>query len=142
MKLGIGLYVKNSVEAVELYKEVFGLELGYHVKNPDGTFFHSELLKNGQEFLSVVEAVNDNIQEQIVHLSMIFDNEAEVHRAYDLLSDGGTVKIPIGPMPWTPCAAEVVDKFGVLWYITAPQHLPPDDYDPNKPWDPSMYKKQ
>ncbi len=141
MKLGIGLYVKNSVEAVELYKEAFGMELGYHVKNPDGTFFHAELYKNGQEILSVVESSSDNKQEHIVQLGIIFDSEAEVQKAYTLLSDGGTIKTPIGPMPWSPCAAEVIDKFGVLWYITAPQHRPPDDYDPNKPWDPSMYKK-
>lgn len=141
MKLGIGLYVKNSVDAVELYREAFGLELGYHVKNPNGTFFHSELYKNGQEILSVVESSSDDKQEHIVQLCMCFDSEAEVQRAYALLSDGGTIKIPIGPLPWSPCAAEVIDKFGVLWYITAPQHHPPDDYDPNKPWDPSMYKK-
>ena len=141
MKLGVGVYVKNSVEAVNLYREAFGLELGYHVKNPDGTYFHSELNKNGQEILTVVESSNENVQEHTVQLGIIFDNEAEVQNAFALLSNGGTVKTPIGPMPWTPCAAEVVDRFGVLWYITAPQHRPPDDYDPNKPWDPSMYKK-
>lgn len=141
MKIGTGLYVKNSVEAVELYKEVFGLELGYHVKNPDGTYFHSELNKDGQEILSVVESSNNYVKENIVQLSMSFDNEAEVEKAYALLSEGGTIKTPIGPLPWSPCAADVIDKFGVWWYITAPQHYPPDDYDPNVPWDPSMYKK-
>jgi len=35
MGFSVGLYVKNSVEAVELYKAVFGLELGYHVLNDD-----------------------------------------------------------------------------------------------------------
>ena len=70
MNIGIGLYVKNSVEAVELYKEAFGLDLGYHVKNPDGTYFHSELYKHGKEFLSVVEAPNDNIGEYTVQLGL------------------------------------------------------------------------
>ena len=38
MRTGIGIYVKNSAEAVDLYKAAFGLELGYHVKNPDGSY--------------------------------------------------------------------------------------------------------
>ncbi len=141
MKIGTGLYVKNSMEAVELYKEAFGLELGYHVKNPDGTYFHSELYKDGQEILSVVESSNNYIEENIVQLGMSFDSEAAVERAYALLSEGGTIKTPLGPLPWSPCAADVIDRFGVWWYITAPQHYPPEDYDPNVPWDSSMYKK-
>lgn len=141
MKIGTGIYVKNSVEAVELYKEVFGLELGYHVKNPDGTYFHSELYKDGQEILSVVESSNNYMEENIVQLGVTFDSEAAVEKAYALLSEGGTIKTPLGPLPWSPCAADVIDRFGVWWYITAPQHYPPDDYDPNAPWDSSMYKK-
>lgn len=31
LKLGATLYVKNSFEAVERYKEAFGLTLGYHM---------------------------------------------------------------------------------------------------------------
>lgn len=37
--IGVGLYVKNSPKAVELYKKAFGLELGYHVMNGDNTYF-------------------------------------------------------------------------------------------------------
>ena len=28
--IGIGIYVKNSPLAITLYREAFGLELGYH----------------------------------------------------------------------------------------------------------------
>lgn len=54
MGIGIGIYVKNSKEAVELYCNVFGLELGYHVLNEDGNYFHSELLKHGAPLATVV----------------------------------------------------------------------------------------
>lgn len=56
MKIGVGVYVKDSPAAVALYQEAFGLELGYHVKNPDGTFYHSELWRDGVEVIDVVEA--------------------------------------------------------------------------------------
>ncbi len=141
MRVGTGLYVKNSAEAVALYKEAFGLELGYHVLNPDGSFFHSELYKDGEEIFSVVEAAHAESRDNTVQVSVILDNEAEVRKAYALLKEGGIVETPIGPMPWSPCAAVIIDRFGVWWYITAPQHQPPADYDPNAPWTPAMYKK-
>ena len=141
MQIGYGLHVRNSVEAVEFYKEVFGLKLGYHVKNPDGSYFHSELYKNDKEFLSVVECSSNDSKEHTVQLGVTFDTETEVHKAYAFLSAEGIVKTSIGPLPWSPCAADVIDKFGVWWYITAPQHHPAEDWDPNVPWDPDMYKK-
>jgi PhnB protein len=130
MNIGIGLYVKNSAEAVEFYQKVFGLELGYHVKNPDGTYFHSELYKDGKEFLAVVEASGDAAQEHRVQLGVTLDNEVEVEKAFSFLCVDGTVKMPIGPLPWSPCAAEIIDKFGVWWFITAPMHHPAEDWKP------------
>lgn len=38
MTLGVGIYVKDSPKAVEMYKSAFGLELGYHVLNDDNTY--------------------------------------------------------------------------------------------------------
>lgn len=141
MKIGVCVHVKNSAEAVELYKEVFGMELGYHVKNPDGTYFHSELYKNGEEILDVVENSDGAARNNTVQLGVTLNNEEEVTKAFNLLSSGGTIKMQPAPLPWSPCAAEVIDRFGVWWFVTAPMHHPPEDYDPNAPWDPSMYKK-
>ena len=129
MGFSIGVYVKNSAEAVELYQQVFGLELGYHVKNPDGSFYHSELFRNGECFISVVEASKDNVDEKLTQLGYEFDSAEEVKRAYDLLKEGGRVDMTIGELPWSPCAASVVDKFGIWWYLSSASHRPPDDYD-------------
>jgi PhnB protein len=128
MGFGIGVYVKDSAEAVELYQQVFELELGYHVKNPDGSFFHSELCRNGECFISVVEASRVN-GDSLVQIGYEFDCPKDVERAYDLLKEGGKVDIPIGELPWSHCAASVVDRFGVWWYLSAASHRPPEDYD-------------
>ncbi len=73
MGFSIGVYVKNSAKAVELYQQVFGLELGYHVMNPDGSYFHSELYRNGECFISVVEASRNNVDESLVQLGYEYD---------------------------------------------------------------------
>lgn len=129
MGLGIGLYIKNSAKAVALYQQIFGLELGYYVKNPDGSFYHSELYRDGECFLSVVEASKDSKQEHLVQLGYEFHTQEEVKRAYDLLKEGGTVDMPIGELPWSPCAGSVVDQFGIWWYLSTASHQPPEDYD-------------
>jgi len=129
MKLGATLYIKNSNEAVELYMKAFGLTLGYYEKFPDGTFMHAALFRDGNEVFAVSESQNDafvnimlnsSIKESRPTMSygLNFDSEEEVKRAYDMLSRDGIVLLPLGTLSWSSCCAEVVDKYGVYWYIT------------------------
>jgi len=129
--IGVGIYVKNSPKAVALYQAAFGLELGYHVLNNDGTYFHSELLRSGEPFCSVVEAKQDTYADRHpIELGVDFDTRNELERAFTLLSDGGRVDMEIGELPWSPCAAIVRDQFGVKWFLSMPQHKPADDWSP------------
>lgn len=118
MTISTGVYVKNSVEAANLYMKAFGLELGYHVRNEDGSFFHSDLVKDGKPVISVVEGKGSD-DESIVQLGLAFDSPEEVRRVYDIfVEDGAKIDFPIGELPWSKCAASVVDRFGVWWYFT------------------------
>lgn len=131
--IGIGIYVKNSPKAIALYQAAFGLELGYHVLNNDGTYFHSELLRHGEPFCSVVEAKQDTYADNHpIELGVNFDTRNELERAFILLSDGGRVNMEIGELPWSPCAAIVIDRFGVKWFLTMPQHKPADSWSPEE----------
>ncbi len=129
--IGIGIYVKDSPSAIALYQAAFGLELGYHVLNRDGTYFHSELSRQGEPFCSVVEARQDTYtQQQPVELGVTFDARAALEHAFDLLAEGGRVEMPISELPWSPCAAIVYDRYGVRWFLSLPQHKPADDWTP------------
>ncbi|MDE7363085.1 MAG: VOC family protein [Oscillospiraceae bacterium] len=130
MGFTVGIYVKNSVEAVELYRSVFGLELGYHVLNDDGSYFHSELSKDGVNVCSVVESDKDVSGVNPIELGYTFSDHAELEKAFNALKEGGTVKLDICELPWSPCAACVTDRFGVNWYLTVPGYRPPDDFTP------------
>ncbi|MEK5478711.1 VOC family protein [Paenibacillus sp. FSL R5-0407] len=129
MKLGATLYIKNTVEAVEFYKEAFGMTLGYNEKFPDGTYMHAELLRDGQQVFAVSESQNDafvqvmlasSLQESRPTMSygINFDNEDEVSKAFSMLAEGGNVLFELGSLPWSSCCAEVIDKYGVYWYIS------------------------
>lgn len=129
--IGIGIYVKDSPAAVALYQAAFGLELGYHVLNEDGTFFHSELSRQGVPFCSVVEAKQDTFaQLHPIELGVEFSSRDELLKAFTLLSDEGRVELDVCELPWSPCAAIVADRFGVRWFLSMPQHRPADDWSP------------
>ena len=129
--IGVGIYVKNSPAAVELYRAAFDLELGYHVLNRDGTYFHSELTRSGKPFCSVVEAKEDTYAgRHPVELGVDFDDRDKLKQAFALLADGGRVDLEIGALPWSSCAAIVTDRFGVRWFLSMPQHRPEDGWSP------------
>ncbi len=131
MNLGATLYVKKSVEAVEFYIDAFRMTLGYNVKNSDGLFLHAELLKEEQ----LIFAVSENNDEEIVR-SMLASkqptmsyginliNDDELHHAYKILVEGGHILRELGSLPWSPSSADIVDKYGVCWYIYVSQHRP------------------
>jgi uncharacterized glyoxalase superfamily protein PhnB len=124
MQLGATLYVRNSVEAVAFYREAFDLELGYHEMYPDGSFLHAALCKDGKEIFAVSEASDQGIAEAMraaswptMSYGIDLNSEEKTRRVYALLAEGGHVLRPLGPLPWNPCCADVVDKYGVYWYI-------------------------
>jgi len=129
VKLGATVYIKNTPEAVPFYLDAFGLTLGYNEKFPDGAYLHAALLKDGEEIFCVSESKNDAFVQMMLQSSLkesrptmsyglSFAGEADVKHAYECLRTEGTVMLPIGPLPWSVCCAEVVDKYGVYWYLT------------------------
>ena len=52
-------------------------------------------------------------------LSLAVPTEAEAHRAFAALSDGGQVKMPLAKTFWSPCFGMLTDRFGIVWMISA-----------------------
>ena len=128
MKLGATLYIHNTLEAADLYQRAFELTLGYNVPNPDGSYLHASLCRDGQEIFAISESRNDALvallrradihtNRPIANLGLDLPTEAEVRHAFTMLAEEGTVTLPLQSLPWCPLAGEVVDKYGVYWYI-------------------------
>lgn len=128
--IGVGLCVSDSVAAVKMYTKAFGLTLGYHVLNDDGTYFHSELYKGDEEVLDVVQAPTPKATDIPVQLGFVFDDKDALVRAYELLCEGGRTLMELCSVPWSDCCVEVEDRFGVRWFLTLPMHQPSDDFNP------------
>ena len=131
MDLGATLYVSNSVEAVEFYSQAFGMTLGYNAKNSDGSYLHAELLKGDKSIFAVSENTDAEIaramlacRQPSMSYGINLDNEAELRHAYQTLAQGGHILRELGALPWSPCSADIVDRYGVCWYIYVSQHRP------------------
>lgn len=131
MTLGSTLYIINSVEAVAFYCDAFGMKIGYNAKYEDGTYLHAELEKDGNSIFAVSES-NDEVIRKVmlttnkptISLGVNLNNNEELNHAFSILSNGGHVLRPLGELPWSPYSADLVDKYGVCWYIYVSQHKP------------------
>lgn len=128
MRLGMTLYIENTLDAVEFYQKAFGMILGYNEKFPDGTYMHAELQKDGKSIFAVCETKRGEVAAALHELAgrelfpttncgIDFKTEEEVEAAYNMLKEEGIVRRPLGPLPWNPYSADVLDKYGVYWYI-------------------------
>jgi PhnB protein len=124
MRLGATLYLNGSVEAVDFYTNAFGLVIGYNEKNLDGTYLHAELTKDDKEIFAVSESPRHPIVDDMLRSArptmsygIDFDDDASLKHAYETVIEGGHVLRPLGPLPWNRLSADVVDRFGVYWYI-------------------------
>ena len=122
MKIGAQVYVKGSIEVVEMYCRAFGAEIKFEIKDDNGAYAHSELTINGHFFMCVSECgLFNEIPSEQTHLTMAFNvpglgSEEAVRKAHDILSKGGRT-LHLGARPWSAFCADIVDKFGVFWWI-------------------------
>lgn len=131
MTLGATLYLVNSIEAVGFYCEAFGMTVGYNVKHDDGTYLHAELLKDDASVFAVSESDDEDTKHAMLQakqptmsLGINLNNDSELRHAYEaLIKDGHALRL-LGSLPWSPLSADVVDKFGVCWYLYVSQHKP------------------
>ncbi len=133
MNLG-AIYIKNSAEALAFYLDAFGMELGYNAKNGDGTYLHAELMKDGQSIFAVSENTDEELVQAMLKserptmsYGLNLGSNAELEHAFEVLSQGGHVLRELGPLPWTPLSADLVDRYGVCWYLFVSQHRPDEE---------------
>lgn len=123
MKIGPQAYVRGSIEAAEVYCKAFGAEISFQIKDDRGVYAHCELSVDGHRILALSEAPEEcdtgikSGWQTMAFNAFELGSEEAVRRAYDVLSEGGTVIHLLGPCPWNECCADVIDKFGVFWWL-------------------------
>jgi len=112
------IYVKGSVEAVDTYQRAFDAEILGLYPDGNGGYAHSELNAYGQ-IIAVSELTDHCVIGNTMQFCFHFgeDGEKHVQKAYEVLKNGATICVPIGPCDYSPCMFSLVDKFGVFWCL-------------------------
>jgi PhnB protein len=118
----------NAREAMEFYQSVFGGELtistfGEFQASDDPAeqdkVMHSLLSTDGGLVLMASDTPNrmDLTPGSNFSISLSGTDEPELRGYWAMLSDGGTMAMPLGPAPWGDMFGMCSDKFGVNWLI-------------------------
>lgn len=112
----IQLYVKNAAEAIEIYSNAFGGKLRSIDYTPEKKILHSELLISGQ-VLAIADTLETSITGTVFQIDVRMESEEEVRKAYKTLEEDSQTNVPIGPVFFSPCMVDFIDKFGVRWCL-------------------------
>lgn len=114
-------------EALEFYKSVFGGELAlntYGEFNPEAGEFadkimHGQLTTGSGFTLMVADAPPETeyTQGNAISISLSGDDADELHGYFQLLSDGGTISVPLETQMWGDEFGMLHDKYGVEWMV-------------------------
>jgi PhnB protein len=53
-------------------------------------------------------------------LSISVADAPAAHHAFEALSEGGSVQMPLGETFWSPCFGMVTDRYGLQWMVNVP----------------------
>ncbi len=121
-------------EAIEFYRKALGAELEMLMRfdespdpSPPGMIppgfekkvMHASLTIQGVRLL-LSDGCGTTPKFAGFQLALTIPTEAEAHRAYDALADGGQSTMPLSKTFWSPCYGQVVDRFGLDWMVMVP----------------------
>ena len=131
-------FVRNTEEAFNFYKSVFGGEFGGGgiarfsdiPPSPDAPpipdadknlIMHIELPITGGHVIMGTDAPESMgfkvIPGNNIHISLEPDTRAETKNLFDALSQGGAITMELQVMFWGAYYGSVTDKFGVQWMV-------------------------
>lgn len=120
------MFEGNAEEAMNFYTSIFDnseilsiSRYGANEAGPEGTVLHATFSLNGQEFMCIDSFVKHDFSfTPSISLYVTCDTEEEIDRAFEKLSQDGSVLMPLAAYPFSEKFAWVADKFGVTWQLT------------------------
>lgn len=124
-------FAGNCEEAIEFYKEALGADVkmmmrfcdspeppppGVIPEDWDDKVMHVEFEVYGN-LLMASDGCSEMGKMQGFGISLSFETEEEVDRAFNALSDGAKITMPLDKTFWSPRFGSLEDKFGLGWMI-------------------------
>jgi PhnB protein len=125
----------RSEEALDFYRTALGAEVERIVRYdespepaPPGMLapgfekkvMHASLRIRGLPLMASDGCNSTDLNFSGFRLSLTLPTESDARRAFDALSSGGSVQMPLTQTFWSPCFGMLTDRFGLGWMITIP----------------------
>lgn len=115
----------KAEEAMNLYTTVFEkseiisiARYGENEAGAEGTVLQAVFSINGQEFMCMDSSVkHDFTFTPSMSLYVTFETVKEVDRAFERLSQGGTILMPLAAYPFSKRFGWLTDPYGVSWQL-------------------------
>jgi len=115
----------KAEEAMNLYTSVFDnseiiriARYGANEAGAEGTVLQAVFSINGQEFMCMDSSIkHDFTFTPSMSLYVTFETEEEVDRAFERLSQDGTVLMPLMAYPFSKKFGWLTDSYGVSWQL-------------------------
>jgi predicted 3-demethylubiquinone-9 3-methyltransferase (glyoxalase superfamily) len=120
------MFTGRAEEAMSLYTSLFKqseilslTRYGPNEAGAEGTVQHARFTLNGQEFMCIdSDAQHAFTFTPSVSLYVRCDTKEEIDVAFEKLSQGGQIHMPLGPYPFSRRFGWVSDRFGVSWQLS------------------------
>lgn len=121
-------------EALDLYRSALGAEIEMLMRYKDSPEQPPEEMRSegyenkvmhcsfriGTSVLMGSDGCGESEPFNGFSLSVTLPNEAAARQAFDALSEGGKVTMPLGKTFWSPCFGMLTDRFGLGWMVSIP----------------------
>ena len=125
-------------EALNFYREALGAQTDMIMRfnespepTPPGMLqagFENKVMhasfRVGDVCLMASDGCDDKSKFDGFRLALTVPTEAEAHKAFNALADGGSIMMPLSKTFWSPCYGMVTDKFNVGWMVMVPGEPP------------------
>jgi PhnB protein len=119
-------------EALQFYRQAIGATVDFMMRYkespepiPPGRIpagFENKVMhatfRAGGSTLMASDGSEERAKFEGFSLSLAVPNEAEARRAFDALSAGGKVEMPLTKTFWSPCFGMLTDRFGIGWMVS------------------------
>jgi PhnB protein len=114
----------SAREAMQFYQQVFGGELDlrtfgqYGQAGPlENLIMHGQLdTPSGYTLMGADTPPGmEHVPGRTITLILHGDDEPELRRVWDGLSDGGSIQTELEPQMWGDTYGQCTDKFGIVW---------------------------
>jgi predicted 3-demethylubiquinone-9 3-methyltransferase (glyoxalase superfamily) len=120
------MFEGRAEEAMNFYTSIFERSeivsisrYGANEAGAEGSVLQATFTLNGQEFMCIDSHVKHNFSfTPSISLYVTCQNEEEVDRVFEKLSQEGTVLMPLAPYPFSKKFGWTADKFGVTWQLS------------------------